>query len=128
MVYIIDSYAWIEYFIGSSKGSVLKKLFLAQENTFLTLSCCLGEIKGWTLREQRNFTGLFTIIRANSTIIPLSDDDWMIAADIRFEQRKKQKDFGFIDAVILAKQQELSCKVISGDVHFRGLKDVIFLE
>jgi len=127
MLYIIDSYAWIEYFIGSTKGEILKKLFSNQANTFLTLPCCLGEIKGWALREQRNFTDLLTIIRANSTIPPLNDDDWIKAAEARFTQRKKRKGFGFIDAVILVKQQELSCKVITGDAHFKGLKDVIFL-
>ena len=36
MVYIIDSYAWVEYFIGSKKGEALKKeyhadMYLAQE-------------------------------------------------------------------------------------------------
>jgi len=35
MLYIIDSYAWVEYFIGSKKGEVLKKLFLDEKNYFI---------------------------------------------------------------------------------------------
>ena len=40
MLHIIDSYAWIEYFIGSAKGEVLKKLFLDYKNRFLIVECC----------------------------------------------------------------------------------------
>ncbi len=44
MLYIIDSYAWVEYFRGSPKGEILRALFLEEENTFATIECCLGEI------------------------------------------------------------------------------------
>ena len=68
MLYIIDSYAWVEYFIGSSKGEVLRALFLESENQFLTVDCCLAEIKGWSLKHKHNFEELFAVIRANSNL------------------------------------------------------------
>lgn len=127
MTYIIDSYAWVEYFLGSEKGLILRKLFLEEKNKFLTVECCLAEIKGWAIRSERDFNELFEIIRANSLILPLTQHDWIDAADVRVEQRKKQKDFGLIDAMILVKQKEIGCKVISGDKHFKNLKKVVFL-
>ena len=32
MLYIIDSYAWVEYFKGSAKGEILRALFLKEEH------------------------------------------------------------------------------------------------
>lgn len=127
MQYVIDSYAWVEYFIGSAKGGVLKKLFQDQNNKFLTVECCLAEIKGWALRNNKDFDYLYKIICANSTILPIIEPDWIEGAEIRFENRKRYKDFGLIDSIIIVKQKELNCKVISGDKHFKGLKDVLFL-
>ena len=128
MDYIIDSYAWIEYFIGSSKGEILKEYFADKKNNFSTVECCLAEIKGWALKNNQNFEELFRIIRANSDIILIGEHDWIKAAEERFEQRKTQKDFGLIDSIILIKQKELRCKIISGDKHFNKLKDVVFIE
>ncbi|MBS3128786.1 hypothetical protein J4410_06610 [Candidatus Woesearchaeota archaeon] len=127
MIYIIDSYAWVEYFLGSKKGEILKKLFLDSQNRFLTVECCLAEIKGWTLKNNQNFDEILKIIRANSTIMKIEEKDWISAAEHRFTQRKTQSDFGLIDAVLLTKQQALQCLIISRDKHFRGLKNVVFM-
>jgi len=125
---VIDSYAWIEYFISSKKGEKVKRLFLDETNQFVTVECCLAEIKGWSLKYNLEFEQFFKIIRANSNIISISEHDWIHAAEEKFNQRRTQKDFGLIDAVILIKQKQLNCKVISGDKHFRNLKNTIFLE
>ena len=127
MAFIIDSYAWVEYFLGSEKAEKLKKLFLNQNNQFLTLTCCLAEIKGWSLKEKQNFNELFKVIKANSQIENINEQQWIDSGRERFEQRKTQKDFGLIDAVILVKQKEYRSKVITGDKHFKKLKNVVFL-
>ena len=128
MLYINDSYAWVEYFIGSSKGEILKKLLLDEKNNFLTVECCLAEIKGWALKNNKSFDDLFTIIRANSNILTLTEHNWIDSGEERFEQRKVQRDFGLIDTVILVKQKELNCMLITGDKHFQNMPNVIFLE
>lgn len=128
MLYLIDSYAWIEYFIGSKKGEILKKFFLEEKNKFLTVECCLAEIKGWALKNNQDFDKFFKIIRANSDIISITEYNWIDAAEERFKQQKMQKDFGLIDSVILIKQKELNCKIVSGDKHFRRMENIIFIE
>lgn len=128
MIYFIDSYAWIEYFIGSAKGDILKKLLQDERNRFGTIECCLAEVRGWALNNNQDFDSLFKIIRANSEIITLTEHDWIDAGKERFEQRKTQKDFGLIDATLLVKQKEFNCKIISGDKHFAHLKDIVFLK
>lgn len=128
MLYLIDSYAWVEYFLGSNKGEVLRKLFAEGKNQFLTLDCCLAEIRGWALRNNQNFSELFKVIRANSRIISATEYDWIEAGQERFLQRQSQPDFGLIDTMLLIKQKEFSCEIISGDTHFKNLKRVLFLE
>ena len=46
---------------------------------------------------------------------------------IKHELRKKIKNFGLIDSILVAKQQELNCKIITGDSHFKNLKNVVFI-
>jgi len=53
---------------------------------------------------------------------------WLEAALIRNEMRKMKKGFGMMDALIVAQQKRMVCKVISGDSHFEHLKDAIFLK
>jgi len=128
MKYIIDSYAWVEYFLGSEKGKVLKKLFLDEKNKFYTIECCLAEIKGWSIKNNRNFNEIFTVIKTNSEILKLTEDDWILAGEERAKQREKQKSFGLIDSIIMIKQKEICSKIITGDKHFENIKEIIFLK
>ena len=128
MLYIIDTYAWVEYFLGSVKGEVLKKLFEDEKHRFFTVECCLAEIKAWALQNNKDFDVLFKIVRSNSSILPLTEHNWIDAASARFEQRKERKNFGMIDAILLVKQKEYSCMIVTGDKHFKGLNETIFLE
>ena len=52
---------------------------------------------------------------------------WIEAADLRHTMRKTQKDFGIIDALLLAVQRMLDCTLVTGDPHFKGLKRIRML-
>src|SRR3989344_5175292 len=108
MLLIIDTHAWIEYFLGSKKGEAFQKLFQDDKNTFLTIECCLAEVKGWSLKNNKDFSELFKIIRSNSRIVSINGYDWIDAVAIRFEQRKSHKNFGLFDAMLLVKQHEFN--------------------
>ena len=125
--YILDTYAWIEYFIGSKKGAIVKTLIDAKKNTFSTLENCIAELKLWCLAENENFQKLFSIVKINSSIEPITLNNWIEAANIRHEKRKQMKDFGLMDALILAKQDEIKGKIVTGDKHFKNMKNVEFI-
>lgn len=127
MLFIIDTYAWVEYFIGSKRGLKVKKLLDDVKNSFVTLECCLAELKGWCLKENVDFGKLYNVIVSNSAIVPIESDEWIKAAELRYNMRKQRKDFGLIDALILAKQKKLACKILTGDRHFKGLKNVVLI-
>jgi predicted nucleic acid-binding protein len=125
--YIIDTYAWIEYFRGSGKGDVLRKLFSNPSNKFVTMECCIAELKGACLKDKSNFDYIFRVVKENSFVFPVLLEHWLAAAEMKSDMRKKFKDFGLIDALLMAKQKELSCHIITGDKHFKELKNVVYL-
>ncbi|MBI2652790.1 PIN domain-containing protein [Candidatus Woesearchaeota archaeon] len=127
MIYLVDSWAWIEYFIGSKGGFVLKKLLDNKNHKFITMECTLTELKSYCLRTGNNFNQMRNVLKRNSVILPVLNRHWLDAADIRHEIRKKVKDFGLIDAILVAKQNELKCMIISGDRHFIGMKNIVYV-
>ena len=127
MNFILDTYAWIEYFIGSEKGSKVKKLFKNEKNKFYTVICCLAEIKGWTLKNNVESKEIIYLMKTNSEILQLTEEDWIKAAKEKNEQRKSKDRFGLIDATLLVKQKDIDAKIVTGDKHFAGFKDTIFI-
>jgi len=120
--FIVDSYAWIEYFNATKKGEKVKKIIEDEKNELYTLDVCLAEIKFWALSQGIDFERLYQIIRANSTILECWSNDWLSAAEIKFEKRKKHRDFGLVDAIIIVKNQQLEAKIVTGDKHFKEEK------
>lgn len=127
MIYIVDTYAWIEYFMGSNEGLILKSLLDNRNNKFVTMECCLAELKGFCLKNDVDFAEFYAIIKRDSIILPVLNEHWLKAAEIRHETRKNVKDFGLIDSILMAKRNELKCKIVSGDKHFKGLKNVVYI-
>lgn len=127
MIYIVDSHAWVEYFIGSEPGLILKRLLDNKRRKFITLECSVSELRSYCLRTGKDFNILYDALKKNSIILPVLLGHWIEAAEIRHELRKKAKDFGLIDAILVAKQNELKCGIVSGDPHFRGLKSVVYI-
>jgi|TARA_Y100000031_G_C8142439_1_gene348270 predicted nucleic acid-binding protein len=127
VIFIVDTHAWLENAIGSKKGTEVQKLFDNENNKLVTMECCIAEIQGYCLKNNFNFSLLYGVIRKNSLILPVLREHWIKAAKIKHELRKKIKNFGLIDSILVAKQQELNCKIITGDSHFKNLKNVVFI-
>ena len=126
--YILDTYAWIEYFIGSTKGTRVKKILENARNTFTTLECGIAELYEWCIKEKIDFSRLFNIVRSLSSIEPVSLNNWIEAAKIKIERRQHVRDFGLMDAIILANQKEFKCRIVTGDKHFKILRNIEFLQ
>ena len=127
MIYIVDAYAWVEYSIGSESGLILKKLLNNKNNKFVTMECTISELKTYCLRTNKDFSRMYIVLKINSIILPVLTNNWLEAAEVRHEIRKKIKDFGLIDSILVAKQNELKCWVVSGDTHFENLKNIVYI-
>ena len=127
MFYILDTYAWVEYLIGSQKGEKVKKLFSDKDNSFLTVECCLAELRGWSLRNDVDFDYIIELTECNSKIVEVDREDWINAARIKWDMMKRVKKFGLMDSLLLAKQKNTDAIIVTGDKDFRKLKNILFL-
>lgn len=126
---LVDTHAWIEYFIGSPAGRRARRLIEDPSTPLVTPECCLAEIRGWALRESRDFRPLENLVRQNSKVEPVRLQDWMSAADIRHEMRTRRRvpTFGMMDALLVAQQRRMGCRLLTGDPHFKGLRGVVYV-
>ena len=76
------------------------------------------------MQEKIDFLKIKAIIKSNSGIVETFSNEWLEAAQIKFEKRKKYKNFGLVDALILEKQKQLKAIIVTGDKHFKDSKDI----
>ncbi|MEK6961622.1 MAG: PIN domain-containing protein [Nanoarchaeota archaeon] len=124
MDYILDTHAWIEYFRGSEAGEQVKRAIENTNNRVYTAECSMGELWEWATREKHDFERASNIMMAITSFCPIELADWTEAARIKREIREKHRDFGMMDALILCKQRQLGCRLLTGDPHFAGLPGV----
>lgn len=68
----------------------------------------------------------FHFIIARSKIVDVSTEIALEAGKINFENKRKIKNWGMADSIILATAKNLNAKVVTGDNHFRNL-DVVMI-
>lgn len=124
-LYLLDTYAWVEYLIGSKKGEKVKKI--VDKESCITVECSLAELHSWALRNKINFEKIYAAVRKNSTMIPIFTEDWIESAKIKHEIRKEKPDFGLIDSIIRFKQLKLKSMIVTGDDHFVGLSNSVII-
>lgn len=117
-----DSYAWIEYFSGSRKGARVKE-FIDGEGQIFTPSLCLMEIKSKYMREKKPHAEQIEFICSRSSIVEINKEIALAASDI-----KESEALPGVDALIYAAAKSRRTKLLAGDRHFYGKKDIEFLE
>lgn len=127
MRYIIDTSSWIDYFIENKNGRKAAKIIEDRFSECITIECTIAEIREWCFREDKEFSQAFKSVISLSNIFPLTLSNWIDAAIIKSKIRKKKKNIGLMDCLILAKQKEIRCKIVTSDDDFKGLKNVVFL-
>jgi len=124
--FVIDSYAWIEYFRGTDAGRRGKNYIEGKEGA--TASISIAELKEKYLREGwRYFDADLLFITSVTTIVPVDKEIAVSAGEINFERKKKVKDWGMSDSIVLATARKASAKVVTGDPHFKDLKESILV-
>ena len=121
---LLDSYAWVEFLNASEKGTAVAKII--RENDCFTSSISIAEISEWIERENLNREKTLQVIRENSRIIEASQEVMELAGILKVVKRKEAKNFGMIDAIILATAKQYNLKIVTGDRHFAG-ENCLFL-
>ena len=90
MKYVIDSYAWIEYFMGTEAGEKAKPIIESTEEK-ITPTICLAEIYAKTLKVENQEIAekqrLF--IKEKSALAPLDELTAVEAAKTRSKLKNK---------------------------------------
>jgi len=117
-----DSSAWIEYFAGTKKGEQVKK-YLNDPVNILTPSLCLMEIKNKYMREGHKYKDRIEYICTLSTIIDITKEIVLQGAEV-----KQTHGLYTVDALIYATSQLHTSILLTGDHHFKFLRNVELLE
>jgi len=131
--YVIDAYAWIEYFRASKFGEVAKRYIESEDSATPTI--VVSEISRRLLREielgnetRAGRLKRLEFIRATSQIVDLDFEIASEAGEIDLDMKKKVKGWGLADSIILCTARNAKGKVITGDEHFRGVEETIFIK
>lgn len=124
--YVIDSYAWIEYFRGTRSGNLVRKY--AEGDRAATSTLTLAELREKYLREQwQSFQEDVEFVSARTFVAPVSRSIALLAGELNHARKRIIKGWGMADSVILATARAASAKVVTGDKHFQGLPDVLIV-
>lgn len=127
MRYIIDAYAWIEYFIESEKGKKIKEVIESQDNEIFVSIITIAEVSSVGVREKRDVELGNKVILSLSSVHFINLELAKEAGILHAEIRKKIKDFGLADAIVLLTARKLNAKVLTGDPHFKRFKEAILI-
>lgn len=121
--YVIDSYAWVEYFKGTKQGELADKFIESKKAVTSVIS--IAELSEKYHNEGKDFQERLDFIISKTKIINIDQKIAQMAGKINFENKKKIKDWGMADSIILATGILTNAKVVTGDEHFRTLNSVM---
>jgi len=131
--YVIDAYAWIEYFKASVSGEAAKKY--VESKYAATPTIVVSEVSRKLTKEievgnetQEGMLKRLEFVRATSQIVDLDFEIAAEAGKIDVEMKKKAKGWGLADSIVLCTARNAKGKVVTGDEHFREIDDVIFIK
>lgn len=126
--YVIDAYAWIEYLIGSDLGIKVNEI-LEQENIEVyTCAVTVAEVMSKVAREKQDVEKAYDLLLSNSQIVNVDEELSKNTGVLHAEMRQTEKDFGLADAYVLAIARKLKSKVLTGDPHFKDLKEAVMIK
>ena len=130
MRYVVDSYAWLEYFMGTPAGEKARKIIDSSEHEKLTPTICLSEIYAKILRveDQEKAELQRAFIKLRSALTPLTEEIAVESAKIDVEMKKKIPGWGLADSIVLATTRKKKAKVVTGDEHFKNLEETVYIK
>mgnify|MGYP001602775766 FL=1 len=125
--YLLDSFALIEYLEGTETGEKVKEIIQKEQNEILISAISVSEILSKVLRQNLDKEKTKKIILSLGKIIDVNIEIAELASEIHAQMKKKINDFGLADALILASTKLNNAKLVTGDKHFKDMKDIVFL-
>jgi PIN domain nuclease of toxin-antitoxin system len=122
--YVMDAFAWVAYFEGENEE--LAKLVEGSElHTSIfnaTEVASKAERSGFDSKEALSAIGQLSQVHG-ATI-----ESAARIGRLHARMGRTIKDFGLGDCFVLELAERLEAKILTGDPHFKGLDNVVFLE
>lgn len=123
--YVIDSSGWIEFFTdGKHTDAYLK--YLESDKPIWLPSLVIYEVYKKVCREKSEADALLAVTQMegkSEAVIPLDDQLAMSAADLSLRH-----GLAMADAIIYTTAIQEAATLITGDRHFKGLPNVVWVE
>lgn len=125
----IDSFAWIEYFMGTDKGLPVKEVLDSNAMAY-TSPTVVAEIFSKSLRTdgREKAEERVEFILDRCVFIPADEDIAIEAGKLHGVLKPRIRNFGLADSFILAAARSRDIKVMTGDLHFKDMDETVFLE
>lgn len=124
---VLDSFAWVEYFRGTEAGrAVAEELEGGLVGTPLVV---LAELRDKYVREGiPEWSRDLAFIKAMTVFLPEDERIAIRAGETKNRMRADgRRDFGLIDGIIYETARAVDAILVTGDPHFRGVRDVRFV-
>jgi len=123
--YVIDSFAWFEYFLGSHAGTKAKPYI--ETGSGLTPTIVIAELTDKYTRERMPFSDKLSFILLRTQDVSLDVALARKAGALNEERKRIAKRWGLADSIVLATARAHNAKIITGDEHFRDLDDEVIM-
>ena len=134
MKILVDSYAWVELFLGSGKGGQVRELIESADEAF-TPDTVLAELSRKYLREkvpERLVKERLSAVQGASRVLPITPELALSASKAYLElaeeaRRRRLRSPNLFDGLVLGTARLQEAKVVTGDPHFQGLPETIWI-
>ncbi len=131
---LIDSYAWVELFLGSGQGGRVRGLIESADKAF-TPDTVLAELSRKYLREkvpERLVRERLSAVQGASHVLPITPELALSASKAYLElaeeaRRRRLRSPSLFDGLVLGAARLQEAKVVTGDPHFQGLPETIWI-
>src|SRR5713101_8359634 len=118
---VLDSFAWIEYFNGTSAGEKVQNFL--ETGLVVTPAIVVAELSEKHKRLNREFGPKCDFVKARTSVVPLEEELARVAGELNFERKKMVKGWGMADSIVLATARRSGSRIVTGDPHFRDLTE-----
>jgi predicted nucleic acid-binding protein len=115
--------------MGTRMGETVKSLIENSEEKF-TPTICMAEVYGKTLKveSQELAEKQRAYIKGKSALVFLDETIAVESARLSVKMRKEIDGWGLADSIVYATASIKKAEVVTGDEHFRKLKNVLFIK
>lgn len=126
--FVIDAYAWVEYFNGSAIGLKVKDIIEGAGNQVYTNIVTVAELSSHFRKENHDFEEAKKIIALLSLFYHIDLEFADESGKLHASMGKERKHIGMADIFVLLTARKLNAKVVTGDEDFRGLKEALMIK